>query len=59
MSVIAQLPKDLGGAEGKVAYIGMFASSNLRLRLTVRCRYGRHLQARKDRADCGALWCGP
>ena len=22
MSVIAQLPKDLGGAEGKVAYIG-------------------------------------
>jgi meiotic recombination protein DMC1 len=23
MSVIAQLPKDLGGAEGKVAYIGM------------------------------------
>lgn len=24
MSVIAQLPKDLGGAEGKVAYIGTF-----------------------------------
>jgi meiotic recombination protein DMC1 len=24
MSVIAQLPKDMGGAEGKVAYIGMF-----------------------------------
>ena len=23
MSVIAQLPKDLGGAEGKVAYIGI------------------------------------
>ena len=23
MSVIAQLPKDMGGAEGKVAYIGM------------------------------------
>ncbi|KAF1955415.1 Rad51-domain-containing protein [Byssothecium circinans] len=23
MSVIAQLPKDIGGAEGKVAYIGM------------------------------------
>jgi meiotic recombination protein DMC1 len=22
MSVIAQLPKDMGGAEGKVAYIG-------------------------------------
>ena len=26
MSVIAQLPKDLGGAEGKVAYIGMSTS---------------------------------
>lgn len=24
MSVIAQLPKDMGGAEGKVAYIGTF-----------------------------------
>jgi meiotic recombination protein DMC1 len=24
MSVIAQLPKDLGGADGKVAYIGRF-----------------------------------
>jgi RecA/RadA recombinase len=23
MSVVAQLPKDMGGAEGKVAYIGM------------------------------------
>jgi RecA/RadA recombinase len=23
MSVITQLPKDMGGAEGKVAYIGM------------------------------------
>ena len=23
MSVIAQLPKDMGGAEGKVAYIGV------------------------------------
>ncbi len=23
MSVIAQLPKDMGGAEGKVAYIGL------------------------------------
>jgi meiotic recombination protein DMC1 len=23
MSVIAQLPRDMGGAEGKVAYIGM------------------------------------
>lgn len=27
MSVIAQLPKDMGGAEGKVAYIGMLRSS--------------------------------
>jgi RecA/RadA recombinase len=26
MSVIAQLPKDLGGAEGKVAYIGRSTS---------------------------------
>lgn len=26
MSVIAQLPKDMGGAEGKVAYIGMCGS---------------------------------
>ena len=25
MSVIAQLPKDMGGAEGKVAYIGMWS----------------------------------
>lgn len=25
MSVIAQLPKDMGGAEGKVAYIGELA----------------------------------
>ena len=28
MSVIAQLPKDLGGAEGKVAYIGMWTSKD-------------------------------
>jgi hypothetical protein len=29
MAVIAQLPKEMGGAEGKVAYIGLqaFASS--------------------------------
>jgi len=27
MSVITQLPKDMGGAEGKVAYIGRLASS--------------------------------
>jgi meiotic recombination protein DMC1 len=27
MSVIAQLPKDMGGAEGKVAYIGRFDAS--------------------------------
>lgn len=27
MSVIAQLPKDMGGAEGKVAYIGMRVSA--------------------------------
>jgi meiotic recombination protein DMC1 len=27
MSVIAQLPKDMGGAEGKVAYIGRFDGS--------------------------------
>ena len=26
MSVIAQLPKDMGGAEGKVAYIGTLLS---------------------------------
>jgi meiotic recombination protein DMC1 len=25
MSVIAQLPRDLGGAEGKVAYIGIIS----------------------------------
>jgi RecA/RadA recombinase len=28
MSVIAQLPKDLGGAEGKVAYIGLLGSES-------------------------------
>lgn len=28
MSVIAQLPKDMGGAEGKVAYIGASPSCN-------------------------------
>jgi RecA/RadA recombinase len=27
MSVIAQLPKDMGGAEGKVAYIGTLIGS--------------------------------
>jgi hypothetical protein len=27
MAVIAQLPKEMGGAEGKVAYIGQFISS--------------------------------
>lgn len=27
MSVIAQLPKDMGGAEGKVAYIGTTSDS--------------------------------
>jgi meiotic recombination protein DMC1 len=34
MSVIAQLPKDLGGAEGKVAYIGTFISDDDGLFLT-------------------------
>lgn len=29
MSVIAQLPKDMGGAEGKVAYIGTWQACSL------------------------------
>jgi RecA/RadA recombinase len=33
MSVIAQLPKDMGGAEGKVAYIGMRSCLLVRERL--------------------------
>jgi hypothetical protein len=41
MSVIAQLPKDMGGAEGKVAYIGSVLIS-----LTNYHRYRRHLPAR-------------
>jgi RecA/RadA recombinase len=44
MSVIAQLPKDMGGAEGKVAYIGM---SNVAAfdSLSQQCRYRRNLPA--------------
>ena len=30
MAVIAQLPKEMGGAEGKVAYIGITTPSQLR-----------------------------
>lgn len=46
MSVIAQLPRDLGGAEGKVAFIGKHAAINQwSLRLTSVCRYRRNVQA--------------
>lgn len=56
MSVIAQLPKDLGGAEGKVAYIGILPSCiDIRTLLTAHTRHGRHIQTRKDRPDSGAL----
>ena len=33
MSVIAQLPRDMGGGEGKVAYIGMY----LMIQVVFRC----------------------
>lgn len=46
MSVIAQLPKDSGGAEGKVAYIGMCHSQCSHILLLIDLlRHGRHLQA--------------
>ena len=44
MSVIAQLPKDLGGAEGKVAFIGEHAPCNtLSALLTIDRRYRGYL----------------
>jgi RecA/RadA recombinase len=53
MSVIAQLPKDLGGAEGKVAFIGKSTSrSQSSRRLTIESRYGGNLQTGEDLADC-------
>lgn len=44
MSVVAQLPKDMGGAEGKVAYIGRaFTHKNFFPILTGHGRYGGYL----------------
>jgi len=56
MSVIAQLPKDLGGAEGKVAYIGKCARRKP-ANPTKRFRHRRYFQARENRTDRRALWC--
>lgn len=58
MSVIAQLPRDMGGAEGKVAYIGMWKTDLLTgcLFIDRHTRYRRHFQTGEDRTDCGALW---
>jgi RecA/RadA recombinase len=55
MSVIAQLPKDMGGAEGKVAYIGRLTSYHPDSSLTLHCRHRRYLQTRENRSDCRAL----
>jgi len=35
MSVVAQLPKDMGGANGKVAYIGVWVSKGYKRFLIV------------------------
>ncbi|KAF2127951.1 hypothetical protein P153DRAFT_367877 [Dothidotthia symphoricarpi CBS 119687] len=56
MSVIAQLPKDMGGAEGKVAYIGGWILVTAELYLITLYRYGRHFQTGEDSSDCRALW---
>lgn len=56
MSVIAQLPKDMGGAEGKVAYIGGSAFVAVEIYLTLFCRYGRHIQTREDCPNRRAFW---
>jgi hypothetical protein len=52
MSVIAQLPKDMGGAEGKVAYIGTSFAHEEIIHLTPFRRHRRHIQAGENRADC-------
>jgi meiotic recombination protein DMC1 len=52
MSVIAQLPKDMGGAEGKVAYIGAYCQFRSQTTLTMLLRHGGHIQTREDCADC-------
>lgn len=57
MSVITQLPKDMGGAEGKVAYIGDYHLIYLRYSLISLFRYGRYLSTRENCADCRALRC--
>jgi hypothetical protein len=57
MSVIAQLPKDMGGAEGKVAYIGTLCEIILETMLTSLRRHGRHIQAGEDCPDRGAFRC--
>jgi len=51
MSVIAQLPKDMGGAEGKVAYIGMSFELVSQPTLTTLSRHRRYLPARAYRSD--------
>lgn len=53
MSVIAQLPRDLGGAEGKVAYIGESYCSKCKSRASAKhnYRHRRYLPAREDCSD--------
>jgi hypothetical protein len=58
MSVIAQLPKDLGGAEGKVAFIGTCSVYNHQDHcLTTLHRYRGDLQTREDHPNCRTLRC--
>jgi hypothetical protein len=52
MSVIAQLPKDMGGAEGKVAYIGTSFAHEEIIHLTPFRRHRRNIQTGENRADC-------
>jgi hypothetical protein len=55
MAVIAQLPREMGGAEGKVAYIGKSLSS-YNLSMLIRPRYRRHFPSRENRRDRRAIW---
>jgi RecA/RadA recombinase len=58
MSVIAQLPKDMGGAEGKVAYIGRLNAAAFEL-FSQQRRYRRNLPTRENSPDRRAVRSRP
>lgn len=56
LELLLTLVQDMGGAEGKVAYIGELASMLCPGCVLTSARYRRHLPSGKNHGNCRAVW---